>query len=59
MTDVMEQISGVLHEAGGTHHRVFRLVDGADDDRASWYAHWLIDLSGLPDVLEPGRCAAS
>jgi hypothetical protein len=51
MTDKLEQISGLLHEAGETHHRVFRIVDGADDDWASWYAPWLIDLSELPDLL--------
>ena len=51
MTDTLEQISGLLHEAGETHHRVFRIVDGADDDWASWYAQWLIDLSELPDLL--------
>ena len=51
MTDTAEQISGLLHEAGETHHRVFRIVDGADDDWASWYAQWLIDLSELPDLL--------
>ena len=38
MTDALEQISGLLHEAGETHHQVFRIVDGAVDDRASWYA---------------------
>ena len=32
-------------------HQVFRIVDGADDDWASWYAQWLIDLSELPDLL--------
>src|ERR1700721_533461 len=51
MTGVLEQISALLHEAGETHHRVFRIVDGADDDWASWYAQWLIDLSELPDLL--------
>ena len=51
MTNALEQISGLLHEAGETHHRVFRIVDGADDDWASWYAQWLIDLSELPDLL--------
>jgi len=51
MTEPSEQISGLLHEAGETHHRVFRIVDGADDDWASWYAQWLIDLSELPDLL--------
>jgi hypothetical protein len=51
MTDTLQQISALLHEAGETHHRVFRIVDGADDDWASWYAQWLIDLSELPDLL--------
>lgn len=50
-TDVGEQISQLLHEAGETHHRVFRIVDGADDDWASWYADWLINLSELPALL--------
>jgi hypothetical protein len=51
MTDTLEQISRLLHEAGETHHRVFRIVDGADDDWASWYADWLIKLSELPAIL--------
>jgi hypothetical protein len=50
-TTSLEQISGLLHEAGETHHRVFRIVDGADDNWASWYADWLINLSELPAVL--------
>ena len=49
MTDALEQISGLLHEAGETHRRAFRIVDGADDDWASWYAQWLIDLFDLSD----------
>src|ERR1700753_767945 len=51
MTDTLEQISRLLHEASETHHRVFRIVDGADDDWASWYANWLINLSELPTLL--------
>src|ERR1700751_1777991 len=51
MSDTLERVSGLLHEAGETHHRVFRIVDGADDDWASWYAQWLIDLSELPSLL--------
>ena len=51
MTQTTEQISRLLHEASETHHQVFRIVDGADDDWASWYAQWLIDLSELPDLL--------
>ncbi len=46
-----EQISHLLHEAGETHHRVFRIVDGADDDWATWYADWLVNLSELPTLL--------
>jgi hypothetical protein len=52
MTDTREQISQLLREASETHHRVFRIVDGADDDWASWYAWWLINLSELPALLE-------
>jgi hypothetical protein len=51
MTATTEQISHLLHEAGETHHRVFRIVDGADDDWASWYADWLVNLSELPSLL--------
>jgi len=51
MTNTVEQIGRLLHEAGETHHRVFRIVDGADDDWASWYADWLISLSELPGLL--------
>jgi hypothetical protein len=45
------QIAGVLHEAGETHHLVYRIVDGDDADWASWYADWLIRLSELPQIL--------
>src|SRR6202034_4704606 len=51
MTDTLEQVSALLHEAGETHHRVFRIVDGADDDWASWYAWWLSEWSELPGLL--------
>jgi hypothetical protein len=51
MTETVEQISQLLHEASETHHQVFRIVDGDDDDWASWYAWWLINLSELPDLL--------
>jgi hypothetical protein len=51
VTAVLEQIGSLLREAGETHHRVFRIVDGADDDWASWYADWLINLSELPALL--------
>lgn len=51
MTDTAKRISDLLHEAGETHHQVYRIVDGADDDWASWYADWLVRLSELPDLL--------
>jgi hypothetical protein len=47
----IDQIAALLHEASETHHQVFRIVDGADPDWASWYADWLIDLSELPRIL--------
>jgi hypothetical protein len=50
-TEPLEQITSLLHEAGETHHHVFRIVDGADDDWASWYADWLANLSELPALL--------
>ena len=44
-------IARLLREAAETHHRVFRITDGADDDWASWYADWLLQLSELPVLL--------
>jgi hypothetical protein len=46
-----EKIAELLHEAGETHHVVYRIVDGDDPDWASWYTDWLINLSELPDLL--------
>lgn len=51
MSDVEARIAALLHEAGETHHLVFRIVDGADDDWASWYADWLVNHSELPELL--------
>ena len=51
MTAALDQVGRLLHEAAETHHRVFRIVDGADDDWASWYADWLVNLSELPTLL--------
>jgi hypothetical protein len=45
------RIAALLDEAAETHHRVYRITDGADDDWASWYAAWLLDLSELPGLL--------
>ena len=36
------QVSELLHEAAETHHQVFRITEGADDDWASRYAQWLV-----------------
>jgi hypothetical protein len=51
MAEHTDAISALLHEAGETHHRVYRIVDGADPDWASWYTDWLINLSELPQML--------
>jgi hypothetical protein len=45
------RVSALLHEAAETHHVVYRITDGADDDWASWYADWLTRLSELPQTL--------
>jgi hypothetical protein len=51
MTTPAERVRDLLHEAAETHHQVFRITDGADDDWASWYSDWLTRLSELPDLL--------
>src|SRR5262245_18213051 len=51
MDERAAKISSLLHEAGETHHVVYRITDGADDDWASFYADWLIRLSELPGLL--------
>ena len=51
MDDRVAKVSELLHEAGETHHVVYRITDGVDEDWASWYADWLIRLSELPDLL--------
>ena len=51
MDDRSAKIGELLHEAAETHHQVFRITDGADDDWASWYAEWLVKLSELPELL--------
>jgi len=45
------RVADLLHEAAETHHRVYRITDGEDDDWASWYADWLVRLSELPGLL--------
>jgi hypothetical protein len=51
MDERTTKISNLLHEAGETHHVVYRITDGADDDWASWYSDWLTSHSELPDLL--------
>jgi hypothetical protein len=48
---VEDQVAALLEEAAETHHRVYRITDGTDDDWASWYAGWLLELSELPQLL--------
>jgi hypothetical protein len=48
---VGDAIAKLLHEAAETHHAVYRITDGVDEDWASWYSDWLINLSELPDLL--------
>ena len=51
MDDRLARVSEVLHRAAETHHVVFAITDGADDDWASWYSDWLVNLSELPELL--------
>ncbi|MGH9026666.1 MAG: hypothetical protein ACRDWD_11230 [Acidimicrobiia bacterium] len=51
MDDNVAKIADLLHEAGETHHVVYRIVDGDDPDWASWYSEWLVNRSELPDLL--------
>ena len=51
VSDPIDEVRGLLHEAAETHHQVYRITDGADDDWASWYADWLTKLSELPDLV--------
>jgi hypothetical protein len=50
MADI-DRIAALVHEAGETHHQVFRISDGADPDWASWYSDWLVNLSELTTLL--------
>ena len=51
MDELTGRVAALLREAAQTHHRVYRITDGVDDDWATWYADWLMRLSELPDVL--------
>jgi hypothetical protein len=50
-SDRADRVAELLSEVAETHHRLYRITDGADDDWASWYADWLLALSELPTVL--------
>jgi hypothetical protein len=50
MADTSE-VAAILHDAAETHHGVWAITEGADDDWATWYADWLVNLSRLPDAL--------
>ncbi len=50
LRDNDDRLAVLLEEAAETHHHVYRITDGADDDWASWYAEWLLDLSELPQL---------
>jgi hypothetical protein len=49
--DPIAAVAEILHQASETHHTVFAIVDGSDDDWASWYSDWLVNLSRLPAIL--------
>jgi hypothetical protein len=51
MDEHSTRVAELLHEAAETHHQVFRITEGADDDWASWYGQWLVTLSELPELL--------
>jgi hypothetical protein len=44
-------LAALLEEAAETHHHVYRITDGVDDDWASWYTDWLLNLSELDQLL--------
>jgi hypothetical protein len=45
------KVSALLHEVGETHHVVYRITDGADDDWATFYSDWLVNHSELPQLV--------
>src|SRR5215216_1980547 len=61
MDEHSTRVAELLHEAAETHHQVFRITEGADDDWASWYGQWLVTLSELLVLLDKeyrDRCPA-
>jgi hypothetical protein len=51
MDERERKLSELLQEAAETHHIVYRITDGTDEDWASWYSDWLTRLSELPAIL--------
>jgi hypothetical protein len=51
MRETVGRLRELLHEAAETHHQVFRITDGVDDDWATWYADWLVRMSELPELV--------
>jgi hypothetical protein len=51
MSNTEDKVRDLLHEAGETHHIVFRLVNGADDDWASWYSEGSSTIPSSPRSL--------
>ena len=49
-----DQMSAFLEEAAETHHRVYRITDGTDDDWASWCADRLVHLWRSPALSPSG-----
>jgi hypothetical protein len=50
-SDKIDELAALLEEAAETHHHVYRITDGTDDDWASWYTDWLLNLSELEQLL--------
>ena len=50
-SDKIDELAALLQEAAETHHHVYRITDGVDDDWASWYSDWLLNLSELEQLL--------
>ncbi len=51
MDDRERKVAELLQLAGETHHAVYRITEGADEDWATWYSDWLVNLSELPQHL--------
>src|SRR4051812_40741797 len=64
MDERAQRVAELLHEAAEVHHVVYRISDGADDDWASFYAHWLTPPlrarrgAGLEPGPQPSRARA-